>query len=303
MPMTQKFHSNGKLLLTGEYAVLDGALALAIPVKFGQTLTVSPSEKAGLLWKSHDQDGKIWYEGSFGLQNNTIKAIQTDDTSNRLLAILSSAKTMNPEFLTEEGYTAVTELEFPAEWGLGSSSTLINNIASWAGVDALHLLDQSFGGSGYDIAAAQRDSAFTYRRGEGAPEIHEVDLKWDFTDRLFFVHLNQKQSSTQEIERYKTSRNISPSLLDEISAITTKLVNTASFSEFNALITEHESVISDLIAVSPIKESRFPDFGGAVKSLGAWGGDFILATGKVEDMEYFRSKGYNTILPFSKMIK
>ena len=34
------FYSHGKLLLTGEYLVLDGALALAVPCKLGQSLTV-----------------------------------------------------------------------------------------------------------------------------------------------------------------------------------------------------------------------------------------------------------------------
>ena len=33
---TQTFYSNGKLLITGEYVVLDGAKALALPTKFGQ---------------------------------------------------------------------------------------------------------------------------------------------------------------------------------------------------------------------------------------------------------------------------
>ena len=41
----QTFYSNGKLLLTGEYLVLNGAVALAIPTKFGQTLTIPASEK------------------------------------------------------------------------------------------------------------------------------------------------------------------------------------------------------------------------------------------------------------------
>lgn len=39
--MSEKlFYSNGKLLLSGEYAVLDGALSLAVPTKYGQLLSV-----------------------------------------------------------------------------------------------------------------------------------------------------------------------------------------------------------------------------------------------------------------------
>ena len=36
--MKKTFYSNGKLLITGEYVVLDGAKALALPTKYGQNL-------------------------------------------------------------------------------------------------------------------------------------------------------------------------------------------------------------------------------------------------------------------------
>ena len=35
-----EFYSNGKLLLTSEYVVLDGIECLALPTKFGQSLSV-----------------------------------------------------------------------------------------------------------------------------------------------------------------------------------------------------------------------------------------------------------------------
>jgi hypothetical protein len=38
-----------------------------------------------------------------------------------------------------------------------------------------------------------------------------------------------------------------------------------------------------------------------IKSLGAWGGDFVLATGDDKTISYFKSKGYNTVIPYSKM--
>ena len=42
---TKVFYSHGKLLLTGEYVVLDGAKALAIPTNKGQYLTVKPIDE------------------------------------------------------------------------------------------------------------------------------------------------------------------------------------------------------------------------------------------------------------------
>jgi mevalonate kinase len=38
--MKETFYSNGKLLITGEYLVLDGATAFALPTKIGQNLIV-----------------------------------------------------------------------------------------------------------------------------------------------------------------------------------------------------------------------------------------------------------------------
>ena len=70
---------------------------------------------------------------------------------------------MNPEFLqSEQGFLVKTNLTFPRDWGLGTSSTLINNIAQWAKVDAFQLLWNSFSGSGYDIANAQYNTPILY---------------------------------------------------------------------------------------------------------------------------------------------
>ena len=46
------FHANGKLLISGEYVVLDGGLALAIPTKKGQFLHFEPTNHSILHWKN-----------------------------------------------------------------------------------------------------------------------------------------------------------------------------------------------------------------------------------------------------------
>ena len=38
-----EFYSNGKLLISGEYFVLDGAKCLALPCKKGQLLKIKPN--------------------------------------------------------------------------------------------------------------------------------------------------------------------------------------------------------------------------------------------------------------------
>lgn len=294
------YYSNGKLLLTGEYVVLDGALALAIPSKYGQSLEVEAFENHGIHWQSFDSQNQLWFEDTF--DSKTLKFHNPQNPiSNTLSKILKEAQKLNPQFLTSEiGFRVQTKLDFPKEWGLGTSSTLINNIAQWSKTDAFTLLHNSFGGSGYDIAAAQNDSPILYKRQAGQ-EITKISLDWNFKHSLFFIYLNQKQDSKKGISLYK-EKSINKEVITRISKITLKLLKTTTLEEFNALIEEHEGMISRLIGIPSINESLFIDFAGAVKSLGAWGGDFVMATGTEKEMEYFRNKGYKTIIPFSKMV-
>ena len=71
---------------------------------------------------------------------------------------------------------------------------------------------------------------------------------------------------------------------------------------FETLMAQHENEISKALGIPPIKTKLFPDYPGAIKSLGAWGGDFILVTGNETSIDYFREKGYDTIIPYTGMI-
>ena len=63
----KKQYSNGKLLLTSEYLVLDGAKALAIPTKFGQDLIVQKIKEPSLIWESFDVENNCWFSAEFRL--------------------------------------------------------------------------------------------------------------------------------------------------------------------------------------------------------------------------------------------
>ena len=301
--MKKSFHSNGKLLLTGEYAVLDGALALSIPTRFGQKLEVSTSEEEGLLWRSFNNDETLWFEGHFSINNKGVKRGNDDKTGQKLQEILREAKKLSSSFLEgSRGYKVKTTLDFPRDWGLGSSSTLIHNIAMWADVDPFELLQESFGGSGYDIAQAGINRPILYCNKNGKPQYEPVHLDWNFKSELFFVHLNEKQDSREGILRYK---NATPSEkeINRISEISKAVASCRSLQEFSALLFEHEEIISKLIGLPTVGELRFKDYPKLVKSLGAWGGDFVLAVGNEADKNYFRKNGYRTIIPFHEMIK
>ncbi|MGB1308183.1 MAG: GYDIA family GHMP kinase [Oceanihabitans sp.] len=300
----QKFYSSGKLLLTGEYVVLDGALSLAVPSKFGQYLQVESTETSGVLWKSYDVDANLWFEDLFTFQEiSTGFSSRKNPTSLRLLKILHTAKQLNPAFLnSEQGYKITTHLDFPNNWGLGTSSTLINNIANWALVDAYKLLEKTFGGSGYDIACARSKTVITYQLNNNNRTVKPITYNPDFKDQLYFVHLNKKQNSRDGIALYHKNKVKATVAIPKINAITNKIITCTSLDEFDVLLMQHEQIISEIINVKPVKEQLFSDFKGSVKSLGAWGGDFVLVTAKTNPTTYFKNKGFNTVLKYKEML-
>lgn len=302
------FRSNGKLLLTGEYVVLDKAKALAIPTKYGQSLTVEENSTKNIIWKSYNELDEVWFEDEFLINDSAIRLRLTaknyTDVSKRLIQILRATYDLNPEFLnSKQGYTVKTHQDFNRLWGLGTSSTLINNIANWAEVDAYKLLEKTFRGSGYDIACAQNNTPITYQlRYAQKPLVETIDFDPKFKSQLYFVYLNQKQNSRDGISSYRKKIKVETSIIEEVNAITEAITICEVLSEFEKLINSHEAIISKLIDQKPIKTRLFKDFKGSVKSLGAWGGDFVLATSEEDPTNYFNSKGFETIIPYSEMI-
>ncbi len=292
--------------------MLDGAKSLAIATKFGQNLSVETIAEPQLIWGSFTSTGVCWFEAVFDLKNlrivnctfNSDKEGSAEFIAETLLAILKEAKKMNPAFLdSTQGYVVKTALSFPRNWGLGSSSTLINSIASWAQVDAFTLLWNSFKGSGYDIACAQNNAPIFYQIKDEKPSVKQVAFNPDFKENLFFVHLNKKQDSKKGIAKYRESGKDFQKEIERISAISDQFLQVKTIIDFNQLIAEHEQIISSIIKLPPVKEQLFEAYTlGEIKSLGAWGGDFILATGTAETPSYFKKKGYQTILSYSEMV-
>ncbi|MDF0707341.1 MAG: GYDIA family GHMP kinase [Bacteroidota bacterium] len=301
--MEKEFYSNGKLLLSGEYAILDGALGLAIPTSYGQSLHVTPTKSGFLEWTSLDENDKVWFSAKFDLKDLNVISCSDSTMAKTLTSLLLEANTQNPLLLTDSnGFQIETQLTFPKSWGLGTSSTLINNLAQWARVDAYQLLWNAFGGSGYDIACAQHNSPLTYQVVDEEPKIEEIDFDPIFKDSLFFVHLNQKQSSKEAIANYREQQFNKSDLIKQVSNITSRMIQASTLSDFESMMEEHETLLSGILKTQPVKQRLFPDYFGMVKSLGAWGGDFVFATGDNQSISYFKSKGYSTVIPYSKMV-
>ncbi len=298
------FYSHGKLLITGEYLVLDSAMALAVPTKLGQSLRITPLDSSTLVWKSELHDGTLWFETEISLP---IKHdIASDDpVIHKLYEILVAAQSLNPDFLnTDQGHEVISTLEFPRNWGLGSSSTLIANIAQWAAINPYKLLEKTFGGSGYDIACATTKTPITYIRQTTTPIVNSVVFNPVFKENLFFIHLNRKQNSRDSISHYRNLETLERDIhIKTFTAFTKEIIASQdSLSKFEYLITEHESQLSKIIQTPTIKKQLFHDYSKVIKSLGGWGGDFVLATGTTKDMIYFKEKGYHTIIPYIDMV-
>ena len=298
--MDFKISSPGKLLITSEYYVTKGSLALAIPTKFRQSLDFKYDNSNRLKWKSYDKENDIWIDCEFELSNFKITK-NKNKHSKTLQSILISANNINPEFLINNGGGLVTtQLNFSRKWGLGTSSTLINNISKCANIDPYELLWSNYKGSGYDIACALAKRPILYKLENNVPIVKSIQFSPDYTKNIFFIYLNKKQDSNKEIDKFFELK-ISKQTINKLSDLTIEFVNSKTLLDFQNCIIKHENIISKTLKVDTIKNMYFKDYEGQIKSLGAWGGDFILAAGPVNSKKYFYDKGYNTVLNYKEI--
>jgi mevalonate kinase len=299
----QIFSAHGKLMLTGEYVVLDGALSLALPTQKGQRLEVISIPENEFHWKSFDVEGKIWLEGIWDVTLQEWKSISDKDAAKYLEVLLKYAN--NELGIDLSGFAANTFLEFPNHWGLGTSSTFISLIAQWWRVDPYYLLKITFGGSGYDIACANSNQPIIYQLQNQQPIVEKVAFRPIFREVLAFVYLGNKQNSRDGISKYRSIQTDKSEVISELNDITRKVLACDDLDEFEHLIGVHEYLISDLIRIERVKDRLFPEYWGSVKSLGAWGGDFVMINHHGDEEEakaYFKHLGYTTYIPYSDMV-
>ena len=307
------YQAHGKLLLTGEYLVLKGALALALPLKLGQSLQISlaDTDTHRLHWVAQQPD-KAWFSVVF--DTDTLQPVTTDDPAKaeKLASILKAIRQLKPRAFYGGDLRIRTHLDFDPEWGLGSSSTLIANLARWAEVDPYELLKLTFGGSGYDIACTTADQPIYYQVKNKVPEpvegptIRPIDFNPHFADHLFFIYLGQKQNSSKEVKAFleKADPVDLQKDIEAVSEISRAVPTCESLDEFGMLMQCHERIIARCIGQEPVQK-RFPDFEGVLKSLGAWGGDFIMAATEWPEKqvrEYFNGKGLEVIFGYKELV-
>ena len=304
----QYFFGHGKILLSGEYFVLDGALALALPTKVGQSLSVkyTPSFSPSLSWKSFDVHGNCWFESKFEFWHFNCLDEHPSEEALFLQKILQQVRKQNSHFLRDDVDVKVeTRLGFPLAWGLGSSSSLIYNIAQWAYVSPFELLFKTLGGSGYDIACAQSDGPIAYKKISSGPNWSPIYFHPSFRENIYFVYLGKKQNSRQAVADYLTKGPVVTTLVAKITELTQDFLNAQTLKQFQLAMSTHEEVLSTSLDMIPVKERLFSDFNGAIKSLGAWGGDFVMVA-TLDNLtlvkSYFKEKGLDVVYSYDDLI-
>jgi len=300
------YQSSGKLLITGEYLVLKGAKALAVPLNLHQTLKIERTDKPGFNWVSKEKE-KTWFEATF--YKPLFEVIETNDgkIAEVLIRILKAAINLNPEFTKKlDKLFVLSNMEFNREWGFGSSSSLISNIAYWAEVDPFDLHNKVSKGSGYDVVTARANGPVIFQIQGNTYTLNKGEFSPGFKNEVFFVYLGNKQNSNKSVLDFSKTKKSYRSEIKQVTEITYHLNKAQSLEDFEYYIKEHEQIISTVLKQKSIKETIFKNLQGEAKSLGAWGGDFALITwpyGKKELIKYLDKIKLDTVFEFDELIK
>lgn len=301
--MEGQLFSSGKLLLTSEYVVLDGALALAVPTRWGQEFFFEEWESADSIvyWEAY-HEGRLWLSAKIDYQQWKVLDTNLPEAAAFVLKTLKNVQDYSlTKFLGQQSYRLKTNLQFPFHYGLGSSSTLMANLAKWADIDAFTLNERSLGGSGYDVAVAQVGKPILYQLNPSERMVKVVDYTPAFKDELLFIHLNQKQDSREGIRLYR-SKEKSVELINDFTQLAEQVLEANDIEIFSALMEDHEMKLSRFLGLQTTKALHFSDCPAFIKSLGAWGGDFVMTRVFPDYRQYFSEKGFSTIISYDEMV-
>ena len=179
---------------------------------------------------------------------------------------------------------------------------LIHLLSQWANINPFLLLKNSFKGSGYDIACANAKGPISYQRKENLPQISRVTLDIPFKENCHFIYLGNKQFSDKEVTKYSELVFDRNKIKEEITSISLQLIEAKTESHFCELLELHENLLRKVLGYPTVKERLFSNIKGTFKSLGAWGGDFILFIGAPPELAKIKKLGYSTILKWDELL-
>ncbi|MDG1880905.1 MAG: GYDIA family GHMP kinase [Schleiferiaceae bacterium] len=283
------FRANGKLLITSEYAVLNGAKSIAIPTKLGQTLNYVQGNKS-LYWTAYKNDGSVWIQGFVGKSENL----------RQVKKLITEAMKIAHRNDFPRGEVS-TKLEFPQEWGWGSSSSLTSLIAQWFSIDALELHFKTSNGSGYDVACAMAKQPIFYRRLRSNIEITPIKLNQWPTENMYFQYLGKKKESSEAVKEYnkKPIQNI-----EAFTRLTEDMFKASKTKTLINLVNNHELLMSEHLGQESPLQAIFKDSTIGMKSLGAWGGDFaLLIIADKQQVDYLKLNNPGTFFSWNEVIR
>jgi hypothetical protein len=185
---------------------------------------------------------------------------------------------------------------------MGSSSTLLSLLCDAAGVDAFPVLKNTFGGSGYDLACAFAQQPIVYSLTNNQPLTKTVTLSKNITDHILFVYSGNKMVSSGEVKKF-SSLKIEDAVIESFSELTRAAIVANDYQTFADVMQAHERKMGEILEQS-ILQTRFADFDGQLKSMGAWGGDFFMAITKdvEKGKKYFETKGFSPVYPYGEVV-
>lgn len=284
----QSFYAPGKVILAGEYAVLHGFEALALPVNKGQWLDTwcysTPNNGHDFFrYTALDKDEQSWLFVELEidvLRNGVLNLNEHPPETHFLLRLLQHVPT---EFW-KHGYSHRFEsrLEFDRVHGLGSSSTFLTLLCQYFGLNPHTLQHQIFGGSGYDVAIAQVQKPLVFWLKNDESNFREWSLKPDLTAGWNIVFLGEKVNSRESVAKANTQMEKvanDENYRLQISKILAVVRDAQDIPTLETGLEMYQLFLSQLLEL-PSVYAHFnikPVSRGLGKWLGAWGGDMILA--------------------------
>lgn len=301
--MAKHYKSNGKLMLTGEYMALKGAETFAVPLQFGQTLEIEEVDHPLVYWRTLFNKELIFHAI---FDTDRFDILETNDTQKAewVQRVLKAIREQKQNFLINKGAEATALIDLPMNYGWGSSSSFIANLCKWAGANPFWVNMSVGGGSGYDIACANANKPLLFSNQYNNPKYTEIDFDPPYKRNLWFIFQENKMNTADAIRGFR-KKKIGRKDIHRISEISRQVTATQRLNELMELIKEHEQIISRLLNIPPIAE-KYTDFNGVVKSLGAWGGDFMLAASEMSGADvisYFTDKERPTMFNWTEIVK
>lgn len=285
----QSFFSHGKVLLCGEYAVLAGVEALALPVHLGQGLKVWEVPTQGnskIIWQSLDLHGKSWFDCRIDSEIMHVHEASDDEIAKTLIHIFREIKTKNPDYFDHKTIRLETNVEFNRAWGLGTSSTLVSLLNRWSGANAFALQQAGFGGSGYDVAVGLTGKPLVYWLENEEPNWEPWKLDSNLTNHWYLAFPGHKMNSRESLKSLKgklLEMQQDTLFLQQLSACIQTIKHPRSIPLLEAMLEMWQALISQYLGIPKAYDDLGikPSQGGLCKWLGAWGGDVLLVNEKI----------------------